>query len=72
MSILAAHNKRFGTEIMDLEFHQMIQLCCKLSLQGGPSNFGTKILQNTKKSFLYSQNLLIFIHRTAVVERHPI
>ena len=29
-----------------------------------------KILQNTKKSSLYSQGLLIFIHRTLVVERH--
>ena len=43
--------------------------------KGGPWDLGTKILQkNTKKSSLYPrpQSLLIFIHRTPVVERHPI
>ena len=39
--------------------------------KGGPSDLGTKILQTTKKSSLYSQSLLIFIHRTPVVENHP-
>ena len=33
---------------------------------------GRKFYKNTKKSSLYSQSLLIFIHRTPVVERHPI
>ena len=31
-----------------------------------------KFYKNTKKSSLYSQSLLISIHRTPVVERHPI
>ena len=33
---------------------------------------GQKFYKNTRKSFLYSQSLLIFIHRTPLVERHPI
>ena len=33
---------------------------------------GRKFYKNTKKSSLYSQSLLIFIHRTLVVKRHPI
>ena len=33
---------------------------------------GGKFYKNTKKSSLYSQSLLILIHRTSVVERHPI
>ena len=33
---------------------------------------GRKFYKNTNKSSLYSQSLLIFIHRTPVVERHPI
>ena len=33
---------------------------------------GRKFYKNTKTSSLYSQRLLIFIHRTPVVERHPI
>ena len=33
---------------------------------------GRKFYKGTKKSSLYSQSLLIFIHRTQVVERHPI
>ena len=45
----------------------------RLYLKGGPSDLGTKILQNTKKSSLYeySQNLLTLIHITKVVENHP-
>ena len=31
-----------------------------------------KFYKNTKKSSLYSQNILIFVYRTPVVERHPI
>ena len=30
-----------------------------------------KIDKNTKKSSLYSQSLLIFFHKTPVVENHP-
>ena len=37
-----------------------------MASKGGPSDLGTKKLQNTKKSSLYSQSLLIFIHRTPV------
>ena len=33
---------------------------------------GQKIYKNSKISSLYSQSLLIFIHRTPLVERHPI
>ena len=33
---------------------------------------GQKFYKNTKKSSLYSQTLLIFIHKTPVVESHPI
>ena len=33
---------------------------------------GRKFYKNTKKSSLYFQSLLIFIHRTLVVKRHPI
>ena len=32
---------------------------------------GQTIYKSTKKSSLYSQSLLIFIHRTLVFERHP-
>ena len=44
----------------------------KGNLKDGPSDLGTKIFhQNSKKSSLYSQSLLIFIHKTPVVESHP-
>ena len=33
---------------------------------------GRKLYKNTKKSSLYSQSLLIFIHKTLMVENHPI
>ena len=32
---------------------------------------GRKFYKNTEKSSLYSQSLLIFVHKTAVVETHP-
>ena len=32
---------------------------------------GRKFYENTKKSSLYAQSLLIFIHETRVVENHP-
>ena len=43
------------------------------AIKDGPSDFETKISQKkkTKKSSLYSQSLLIFIHETPVVESHP-
>ena len=31
---------------------------------------GQKFYKNTKKTFLYSQSLLIFIHKTREVESH--
>ena len=40
--------------------------------KGGPSHLWTKILQSTKKLSLFSQNLLIFIHKTPVVENQII
>ena len=33
---------------------------------------GRKFYKNTKLSSLYSQSLLIFVHKTPVVESHPI
>ena len=43
-----------------------------ICIKGGPSDLETKILQKyLKKSPLYSQSLLIFIHKTPVVENHP-
>ena len=33
---------------------------------------GRKFYKNTKKSSLYSKSLLIFIHKTLVVESNPI
>ena len=39
--------------------------------KGGPSDLGMKISKNTIKSSLYSQSLLIFIHKAHVVENHP-
>ena len=38
----------------------------------GPSDLEQKFYRNTKKSPLYSQSLLIFIHKTPVVENHRI
>ena len=32
---------------------------------------GRKFYKNTKKTSLYSQSILIFIHKTPVVENHP-
>ena len=40
----------------------------KVALQ----TLGRNFYKNIKESSLYSQSLLIFIHRTPVVERHPI
>ena len=43
-----------------------------LRVKDGPSDLRAKILQKyKKKSSLYSQSLLIFIHNTPVVENHP-
>ena len=40
-------------------------------LKGGPSDLRTKILQKYLKLSLYSQSLLIFIHKIPVHESHP-
>ena len=40
------------------------------SFKDGPSDLGTKIYRNTETSSLYSKSLLIFIHKTPVVENH--
>ena len=50
----------------------MFHLGKAFHVKGSPSDLGTNILKNTRKSSLYSKSLLIFIHRTQVVERHPI
>ena len=39
--------------------------------KGGPSDLRTKVYKNTEKSSLYSQSLLMFIHKTPVVESPP-
>ena len=41
-------------------------------LKGVSQILGQTFYKNTKKSSLYSQTLLIFIHRTPVVKRHLI
>ena len=41
------------------------------NLKVGLQVLGRKLYKNTKKSSLYSQSLLIFIHKTPVVESHP-
>ena len=41
--------------------------CIKVTLQ----ILGRKFYKNTKKSYLYSQSLLIFIHKPPVFENHP-
>ena len=56
-------------------------LCClsliliynvsKRSLKVALQILGRKFYKNTKKSSLYSQSLLIFIHKILVVEKHP-
>ena len=38
-------------------------------VKGGPSDPGAKNLQ--KKSCIYSQSVLILIHKTSVIEGHP-
>ena len=47
---------------------ETLKLFLKVALQ----IVGQKFYKNTKQSSLYSQSLLIFIHRTPVIERHPI
>ena len=45
-----------------------------MTFKGDPSAHGTKrrkFYKNAKKSSLYSQSLLIFIHKTSLVENHP-
>ena len=44
----------------------------KCTLKVALQTLGRKFYKNTKRSSLYSQSLLIFIHRTPVDERHPI
>ena len=43
------------------------KLCLKVALQ----ILGRKFYKNTKKPSLYSQSLLIFLHKIPVVESHP-
>ena len=39
-------------------------------LKGGPSDLGEKKYKNAKKSSVYSQNVLNFIHKTPVVQSY--
>ena len=61
----------FSFECSDAEvIHSFCGIC--VIVKGGPSGLGTKIVQKyEKKSSLYSQSLLIFIHKTPVVKNHP-
>ena len=63
--------KRINFVGMNFKIHSnvwMLKTALKVALQ----IFGRKFYKNIKKSSLYSQSLLIFIHRNSVVERHPI
>ena len=53
--------------------HNVTCLCMKFEVTSfsGPADLGMKFYKNTEKSSLYSQSLLIFIHKTPVVESHP-
>ena len=52
--------------------HQECAIISKGTIKGGPLDLGTKNLQNTKNTSLYSQSQgMLFIHKTPVVESHP-
>ena len=55
-------------------FHRTIYSVSQFSelLKVALQILGRKFYKNTKKSSFYSQSLLIFIHRTPLVERRPI
>ena len=61
----------FSFECSDAEvIHSFCGIC--VIVKGGPSGLGTKIVQKYEKtSSLYSQSLLIFIHKTLVVKTIP-
>ena len=40
----------------------------KFTLKGGSSDLGKNFYKNTKRSSLYSQGFLIFIHKTPVAD----
>ena len=54
------HSRTFGLKVICPSFKLVFQI------------LGRKFYKNTKKSSLYSKSLLIFIHRTPLVKRHPI
>ena len=56
----------------DLENGTEVSFIAKLFLKVALQILGRKFKKNTKQSSLHSQSLLIFIHRTLVVKRHPI
>ena len=62
------HKTQPSTALNSKHFQQHEKSDLKVALQ----ILGPKFYQNTKKSSLYSQSLLIFIHRTPAVESHPI
>ena len=57
-------------DVKKIQVYQKIHVF--MSLKVALQILGRKFYKNTKKSSLYSQSLLIFIHKTPVVERHPI
>ena len=52
--------------------HSNVHWLSECSLKVALQILGRKFYKNTKKSSLYSQCLLIFIHRTPAVKRYPI
>ena len=53
--------------------HQTVQTSTTVvSLKVALQIFGRKFCKNTEISSLYPQSLLVFIHKTPVVEKHPI
>ena len=58
--------------VVDLNRHMIWVLTLyHIPLKVALQTLGRKFYKNTKKSSLYSQCLLIFIHKTQVVESHP-
>ena len=59
-------NAKFCTYICNIyvKFSALLKVALQI--------LGRKFYKNTKKSSLYSQSLIIFIHKTPVVENHPI
>ena len=64
----------FGRELVDCIVYNSVSNVSFIAwpLKVAFRSWDEKFTKNTKKSSLYSQSLLNFIHKTPVVERHPI